>query len=170
MMFGMRIALLRASNGWSQAELARRIGVSASAVGMYEQGRRVPSVDLLILLARLFNVSLDYLIIGTEVRSSTTNESTCQHSTYCSLRNIMFSFDNDTGNSEDCHLVEGAGTTTGKFAGSIQAKNYVAVYGDSFWREEADSYCVNMVNIGFDCAVVKEATRLKRAKLVSAKM
>ena len=33
-----------------------------------------------------------------------------------------------------------------------------------------DTYCVNMVNIGFDCAVVKEAARLKRAKLVSAKM
>ena len=33
-----------------------------------------------------------------------------------------------------------------------------------------DSYCVNMVNIGFDCSVVKEATRLKRAKLVPAKL
>ena len=30
-----------------------------------------------------------------------------------------------------------------------------------------DSYCVNMVNIGFDCAVVKEAERLKRKKLVT---
>jgi YegS/Rv2252/BmrU family lipid kinase len=29
-----------------------------------------------------------------------------------------------------------------------------------------DSYCVNMVNIGFDCSVVKEAARLKRSKLV----
>ena len=30
-----------------------------------------------------------------------------------------------------------------------------------------DYYCVNMVNIGFDCSVVKEASRLKRAKLVT---
>ena len=30
-----------------------------------------------------------------------------------------------------------------------------------------DTYCVNMVNIGFDCAVVKEAARLKKAKLVT---
>ena len=30
-----------------------------------------------------------------------------------------------------------------------------------------DSYCVNMINIGFDCAVVKEASRLKKAKLVT---
>ena len=58
-MLGKRIALLRASRGWSQAELARRIGVSASAVGMYEQGRRGPSLDLLVRLAREFGVTTD---------------------------------------------------------------------------------------------------------------
>ena len=51
-MLGMQIALLRISKGWSQAELARRIGVSASAVGMYEQGRREPSLGLLVHLAQ----------------------------------------------------------------------------------------------------------------------
>lgn len=64
MMFGIRIALLRASNGWSQAELARRIGLSASAVGMYEQGRREPSLDLVVRLANEFGVTTDYLLIG----------------------------------------------------------------------------------------------------------
>ena len=67
MMFGMRIALLRASNGWSQAELARRIGVSASAVGMYEQGRREPSLDLVVHLANEFGVTTDYLLIGIQI-------------------------------------------------------------------------------------------------------
>ena len=67
MMFGMRIALLRASNGWSQAELARRIGVSASAVGMYEQGRREPSLDLVVRLANELGVTTDYLLIGIQV-------------------------------------------------------------------------------------------------------
>lgn len=66
-MFGMRIALLRASNSWSQAELARRIGVSASAVGMYEQGRREPSLDLVVRLAIEFGVTTDYLLIGASV-------------------------------------------------------------------------------------------------------
>ena len=68
-MFGMRIALLRASNGWSQAELARRIGVSASSVGMYEQGRREPSLDLVVRLANEFGVTTDYLLIGDSPRS-----------------------------------------------------------------------------------------------------
>ena len=64
MMFGMRIELLREKNGWSQAELARRIGVSASSVGMYEQGRREPSLDLVVRLANEFGVTTDYLLIG----------------------------------------------------------------------------------------------------------
>lgn len=67
LMIGMRIALLRAGNGWSQAELARRIGVSASAVGMYEQGRREPSLDLVVRLANEFGVTTDYLLIGIQV-------------------------------------------------------------------------------------------------------
>ena len=63
-MLGIRIALLRACEGWSQAELARRIGVSTSAVGMYEQGRREPSLDLVVRLAQEFGVTTDYLLLG----------------------------------------------------------------------------------------------------------
>ena len=63
-MLGVRIAILRISKGWSQAELARRIGVSASAVGMYEQGRREPSLGLLVRLAQELGVTTDYLLMG----------------------------------------------------------------------------------------------------------
>ena len=63
-MLGTRIALLRIARGWSQAELARRIGVSASAVGMYEQGRREPSLQLVVSIAREFSVTTDYLLTG----------------------------------------------------------------------------------------------------------
>ena len=44
--------------------MARRIGVSASAIGMYEQGRREPSLDLLVRLSREFGVTTDYLLMG----------------------------------------------------------------------------------------------------------
>ena len=63
-MLGARIAALRRQANMSQSELAQRLQVSPSAIGMYEQGRREPSVDTLIALARCFRVSLDYLMTG----------------------------------------------------------------------------------------------------------
>lgn len=63
-MLGARIAALRREKGLSQAELAQRLQISASAVGMYEQGRREPSAALLIALAGEFAVSTDFLLTG----------------------------------------------------------------------------------------------------------
>lgn len=65
-MLGIRIMQLRNSMGLTQAQLAKRLHISASAQGMYEQGRRVPSIDMLIAMAQVFSVSLDYLITGSE--------------------------------------------------------------------------------------------------------
>ena len=63
-MLGTRIASLRQTHGLSQAQLAQKLHISTSTVGMYEQGRREPSVDTLISLSQLFGVSLDYLLSG----------------------------------------------------------------------------------------------------------
>jgi len=71
-MLGVRIAALRRSAGMSQADLAKRLQVSPSAIGMYEQGRREPAADLLIAMARVFSVSTDYLLTGkTETAQET---------------------------------------------------------------------------------------------------
>ena len=40
---------------------------SASAVGMYEQGRREPSGDTLVALSRIFGVTTDYLLTGNPI-------------------------------------------------------------------------------------------------------
>ena len=58
-MLGARIAALRREAGLNQAELAQRLQISPSAVGMYEQGRREPSADTLVAMAQLFGVSTD---------------------------------------------------------------------------------------------------------------
>ena len=68
-MIGQRIAALRKRASMSQAALARALGVSPSAVGMYEQGRREPSAACLVALARLFGVTTDYLLTGQPVPS-----------------------------------------------------------------------------------------------------
>lgn len=62
-----RIAALRKANGLTQLQLANLLHISPSAEGMYEQGRRTPSLDILIAMSLIFHVSLDYLIKGTMI-------------------------------------------------------------------------------------------------------
>lgn len=63
-MLGSRIAALRRTKGWSQSELAARLQVSPSAVGMYEQGRREPAAEVLVALSEQLGVTVDYLLTG----------------------------------------------------------------------------------------------------------
>lgn len=65
-MLAQRIAQLRKAAGINQQQLAEALHISASTEGMYEQGRRTPSLDVLVAMARHFGVSLDYLITGSE--------------------------------------------------------------------------------------------------------
>lgn len=78
-----RIHFLRQKSGLSQSELAQMLHISASTVGMYEQGRRVPGVDILVRLSVLFDVSLDYLVTGAEFRSARTAEEMKQTAQRC---------------------------------------------------------------------------------------
>lgn len=64
-MLRKQIELLRRKKGWSQAELASRLHISPSTIGMYEQGLREPPIDILVAMSKEFDVSIDYLITGT---------------------------------------------------------------------------------------------------------
>ena len=64
-MLRKQIGFLRRKKGWSQAELANRLHISPSTIGMYEQGRREPPIDILVAMSNEFDVSIDYLITGT---------------------------------------------------------------------------------------------------------
>lgn len=57
-----RLTLLRKENGISQQDLAEKLGVSRQAVSRWETGVSIPSVENLIALRKLYNVSLAYLI------------------------------------------------------------------------------------------------------------
>ncbi len=65
MAIGDRILALRKEKGWSQQELAKRIGTSAPIVGRYERDEMVPSVEVAKKLADSFGITLDYLVDDT---------------------------------------------------------------------------------------------------------
>ncbi len=57
-----RLVNLRKENGLSQEQLAEKIGVSRQAVSKWERSEASPDTDNIILLARLYNISLDELL------------------------------------------------------------------------------------------------------------
>ena len=64
MIYGLskKLKLLRQQHKMSQSEVARRIGVSSSAVSAYEADETSPTLENLVKLANLFHVSTDYLL------------------------------------------------------------------------------------------------------------
>lgn len=61
-MLNKRIKSLRLNRGYSQVELAKRLGVSKQAVSNWENDNIQPSIEMLIRLADLFGVTTDYLL------------------------------------------------------------------------------------------------------------
>lgn len=85
-MLAYQIMILRKASGMSQSQLAKKLNVGPSAVGMYEQGRRTPAVDILIEMANIFEVSLDYLITGKEAPSERTDKKAAVNQFTCPCR------------------------------------------------------------------------------------
>lgn len=60
--FANVLRLLRNEKNMSQQELADALGISKSAVNMYERGERQPNFETLELIADYFNIDIDYLL------------------------------------------------------------------------------------------------------------
>lgn len=68
--FGEILRKLRTDKGYSQAQLAKKIGVSSSMVALYETGDRFPSLETLLRVAQFMKVSTDYLLGNTMSKDS----------------------------------------------------------------------------------------------------
>lgn len=64
-----RIILLRQEKNMTQGELAKALNMAPSSIGMYEQGRRKPSYELLEKISDYFNVDMDYLMGRSDIKN-----------------------------------------------------------------------------------------------------
>ncbi len=62
MSFGENVAAARKKRGFSQDELAKRVGIISVTIGRYERDEMKPSIDIATKLANALDVSLDYLV------------------------------------------------------------------------------------------------------------
>lgn len=70
-----RIQYLRKQKGFSQEELADKVGVSRQAVSKWESEQSTPDLEKIIIMSELFEVTTDYILKGIEP-VSTNNKKT----------------------------------------------------------------------------------------------
>ena len=63
-MIGLK--MVRAQRKLNQQKVAMDLNISREALSHYENGKREPSLDMLKKMSDYFNVSIDYLISGTD--------------------------------------------------------------------------------------------------------
>ena len=72
MILAEKITEERKKNGWSQEELAERLGVSRQAVSKWESAGAVPDLQRILQMSELFGVSTDYLLKDEMEKENTT--------------------------------------------------------------------------------------------------
>ena len=61
-MLNEKIYEMRMSFGWTQVQLAQKLGVTKQTVSNWENDNIQPSIDMLVKISKAFNVSTDYLL------------------------------------------------------------------------------------------------------------
>ncbi len=61
---------IRKQKKYTQLKVAMDLSISREALSFYENGKRSPDIDMLILLSNYFNVSIDFLITGKEFKKN----------------------------------------------------------------------------------------------------
>lgn len=70
-----KLVYLRKENKMTQAELAEKLNYSDKSVSKWERGEALPDIEVIVKIAKLFNVSLDYIVSEEDVKVSTTAKS-----------------------------------------------------------------------------------------------
>ena len=71
---GELIRTRRMSRGWTQEQLAEKLGCSTSAIGMYESGKRLPKNEVIEALADIFNVPIWSITMTEDEVNGSTDE------------------------------------------------------------------------------------------------
>jgi len=72
MSLGEKLKDLRKEKGWSQDELAYNAQIDGRQVSRYENDRVMPSIEVIIKIAKAYNVSIDFLLIDEAPRRALT--------------------------------------------------------------------------------------------------
>ena len=144
MNFGEKIKELRKKRGFSQAELAEKIGVTQKTICNYENGTRFPKGQKIINgFADIFDVSIDYLLDDNEIDSNKKNIKIEYKDEFISTAKVNFGY---KGKKEAENLLE---------------KTAAIFSGGSLSDEDKDAFFQSITELYFDA---KSKSRKKYGK------
>lgn len=73
------LKLFRKKHGYTQEQIAEKIGVSRQAVAKWEKGEALPDIENILALADIYNVTVDSLVRSVSAYTSTSVDSDKQH-------------------------------------------------------------------------------------------
>ncbi len=118
-----RIQYLRKTKGFSQEELADKVGVSRQAVSKWESEQSTPDLEKVIIMSELFEVTTDYILKGIEPVSLTNKKAL--YTLYLGLAAIfasiagIWSFTANRFRTDECLFIVIAGAVIGLGIGLI---------------------------------------------------
>lgn len=71
--FGQRLSRIRKEKGFTQNEIADKVGVTSQAVSKWENDLASPDIDILLKLSEIFDISVDELL-GKETKKTVLND------------------------------------------------------------------------------------------------
>lgn len=85
----LQIENLRKENKLTQDQLSDLLGISRQTISEWERGISYPSVDKLLSLSKIFNVSLDYIITGENFEQNKCNFQNCNYQNHKEMKKIL---------------------------------------------------------------------------------
>lgn len=67
--FSTRLKELRTDNDMLQSDLAEKLNLKSSAISKYEKSLTQPSIETIIKLADIFNVTVDYIVGASDIKN-----------------------------------------------------------------------------------------------------
>lgn len=80
-----RIKEMRIANGMSQVMLAQKLNVTKQCISNWENNNILPSIDMLVSVAKLFSVSADYLLELSDQKTLNVDDLTVDETAHIQL-------------------------------------------------------------------------------------
>ncbi len=122
---GLNLKYLRKLRGWTQEEFAQKLNIKRSLIGAYEEERADPRLEVLEIIAEMFKLSLDELLLKDLSASITTGS-------YLQKRRMQ-------------KITEIAGRNLIHFVPVKAAAGYLTSYADSEFIDELNTFTLPML-------------------------